>query len=130
MKYGVFIHRSIKTRIETQFYLSMKITANQFLYIDPLKQGLKPAIQDFSPISRNVFIHRSIKTRIETCPPNDTNHQTLLFLYIDPLKQGLKHFTTTQNCFLNEFLYIDPLKQGLKLRTFLKSSTIYFGFYT
>ena len=40
--YIVFIHRSNKTRIETQFYASMKITAI------------------------HVFIHRSNKTRIET----------------------------------------------------------------
>jgi len=37
-----------------------------FLYIDPLKQGLK--LSYASPISPSlyVFIHRSIKTRIET----------------------------------------------------------------
>jgi len=37
----VFIHRSIKTRIETtqEQYLSQKNIL--FLYIDPLKQGLK-----------------------------------------------------------------------------------------
>jgi len=61
-----------------------------FLYIDPLKQGLKHVDSQKLRIATIVFIHRSIKTRIETCPPNDTNHQTLLFLYIDPLKQGLK----------------------------------------
>jgi len=39
---------------------------SRFLYIDPLKQGLKrnAAASDFSP--EIVFIHRSIKTRIET----------------------------------------------------------------
>jgi len=38
----------------------------EFLYIDPLKQGLKLStfpLRDEDPI---VFIHRSIKTRIET----------------------------------------------------------------
>ena len=37
----VFIHRSIKTRIETitDFYINTDVTL--FLYIDPLKQGLK-----------------------------------------------------------------------------------------
>ena len=38
----------------------------RFLYIDPLKQGLKPE-QTIEPIDKmTVFIHRSIKTRIET----------------------------------------------------------------
>mgnify|MGYP006919538985 FL=1 len=37
-----------------------------FLYIDPLKQGLKrKRIISLIP-KHNVFIHRSIKTRIET----------------------------------------------------------------
>jgi len=37
-----------------------------FLYIDPLKQGLK-LIQRFNFFKTTpVFIHRSIKTRIET----------------------------------------------------------------
>jgi len=37
-----------------------------FLYIDPLKQGLK--LHKFFSVNSadNVFIHRSIKTRIET----------------------------------------------------------------
>jgi len=40
----------------------------QFLYIDPLKQGLKHNILDEAIVYYNyVFIHRSIKTRIETC---------------------------------------------------------------
>jgi len=37
----VFIHRSIKTRIETQKYASDLADEGKFLYIDPLKQGLK-----------------------------------------------------------------------------------------
>ncbi len=38
---GVFIHRSIKTRIETQRFSLHKSEMQEFLYIDPLKQGLK-----------------------------------------------------------------------------------------
>ena len=39
----------------------------QFLYIDPLKQGLKPSVKLlFNCFNGSVFIHRSIKTRIET----------------------------------------------------------------
>ncbi len=39
----VFIHRSIKTRIETLKSGIMDQLSSKFLYIDPLKQGLKPA---------------------------------------------------------------------------------------
>jgi len=46
----------------------------KFLYIDPLKQGLKP-IKDY-PVSLG----------------------RLLFLYIDPLKQGLKPIAMTIKC--------------------------------
>ncbi len=38
----VFIHRSIKTRIETQSAHNRWSELFPFLYIDPLKQGLKP----------------------------------------------------------------------------------------
>jgi len=37
-----------------------------FLYIDPLKQGLKPQLNRKLEDREDVFIHRSIKTRIET----------------------------------------------------------------
>ncbi len=63
---SVFIHRSIKTRIETNIFRIFYSTKEMFLYIDPLKQGLK--------------LHKikDIFTDLST------------FLYIDPLKQGLK----------------------------------------
>jgi len=38
---SVFIHRSIKTRIETGTLDTSQIGGIKFLYIDPLKQGLK-----------------------------------------------------------------------------------------
>ncbi len=38
---GVFIHRSIKTRIETNIQDAWEVLKARFLYIDPLKQGLK-----------------------------------------------------------------------------------------
>ena len=61
-----------------------------FLYIDPLKQGLKrKVIGDFQTLPK-VFIHGSIKTRIETDNSLHNLLCILLFLYIDPLKQGLK----------------------------------------
>ena len=62
----VFIHRSIKTRIETTRAETERNTVSSFLYIDPLKQGLKPSDM------------------------NATCKFFNLFLYIDPLKQGLK----------------------------------------
>ncbi len=37
----VFIHSSIKTRIETLLYSVWFFQAERFLYIVPLKQGLK-----------------------------------------------------------------------------------------
>jgi len=62
----VFIHSSIKTRIETLPDRIISSEAYRFLYIVPLKQGLKP-------------------------PEMIRKARTLLFLYIVPLKQGLKH---------------------------------------
>jgi len=38
----------------------------EFLYIDPLKQGLKHLTESIDSEGGYVFIHRSIKTRIET----------------------------------------------------------------
>jgi len=38
----------------------------EFLYIDPLKQGLKLSFSNRAIELEVVFIHRSIKTRIET----------------------------------------------------------------
>ena len=63
----VFIHRSIKTRIETMKSCLQLYSRSPFLYIDPLKQGLKRIIDRKIKYFRDtVFIHRSIKTRIET----------------------------------------------------------------
>ncbi len=62
----------------------------QFLYIDPIKQGLKQTPPDSGVSRQNVFIHRSNKTRIETNRPRDKGRKNKWFLYIDPIKQGLK----------------------------------------
>jgi len=63
----------------------------KFLYIDPLKQGLKLREK----------LHKTT--------------ETVKFLYIDPLKQGLKQEDgETFRESGSRFLYIDPLKQGLK----------------
>jgi len=62
-----------------------------FLYIDPLKQGLKQIYEGNRMEIIHVFIHRSIKTRIETIWIDLAVQAILVFLYIDPLKQGLKH---------------------------------------
>ena len=61
-----------------------------FLYIVPLKQGLKPSQLIFPVPTTFVFIHSSIKTRIETIATILDVVQILGFLYIVPLKQGLK----------------------------------------
>jgi len=93
----------------------MKYRLKQFLYIDPIKQGLKhqsignhlqritvfihrsnktrieTTEEDLMlDIPDNVFIHRSNKTRIETNKNGDEINIETLFLYIDPIKQGLK----------------------------------------
>ena len=66
-KLTVFIHRSIKTRIETGHSDGKSPFGFLFLYIDPLKQGLKqPECKKDANMPVIVFIHRSIKTRIET----------------------------------------------------------------
>ena len=62
----VFIHSSIKTRIETIDKLEGAKNEFQFLYIVPLKQGLKQKVIEY------------------------LQSQKKEFLYIVPLKQGLK----------------------------------------
>ena len=87
----VFIHESIKTRVETTLVHERSHPRTSSLSMNPLKQGLKrPARQDYRPaatgsLSMNplkqglkliscqndrpkllVFIHESIKTRVET----------------------------------------------------------------
>ena len=50
----VFIHSSIKTRIETVATSGMQYEYNMFLYIVPLKQGLKRLFHlsiDFTQVS-------------------------------------------------------------------------------
>ena len=88
----------------------------EFLYIVPLKQGLKQIIStiiNYFPVI--VFIHSSIKTRIETNMAKLKALNTSSFLYIVPLKQGLKQMNKQElNEYKKKFLYIVPLKQGLK----------------
>ena len=61
-----------------------------FLYIVPLKQGLKLKKNIFIFPANFVFIHSSIKTRIETALFPQNIPLSGQFLYIVPLKQGLK----------------------------------------
>ena len=127
----VFIHRSIKTRIETRYIILPGLFYDWFLYIDPLKQGLKHC--SYGALSENftVFIHRSIKTRIETKYKLIFGRNQWRFLYIDPLKQGLKHIQNKKMLAEDyEFLYIDPLKQGLKLIFWENISQFWESFYT
>ncbi len=88
---SVFIHSSIKTRIETFTVSKYSFVYYLFLYIVPLKQGLK---------------HDR---------PERAELKFRGFLYIVPLKQGLKLINGTRRCLMiKKFLYIVPLKQGLK----------------
>ncbi len=77
----VFIHRSNKTRIETRSKKQAQKRLAQFLYIDPIKQGLK--LNKISKLEQN---------EIE-------------FLYIDPIKQGLKRLYQTFPFFLSFCFY-------------------------
>ena len=61
-----------------------------FLYIVPLKQGLKHNRGVCYRFPIPVFIHSSIKTRIETLKNYKEIEDGEVFLYIVPLKQGLK----------------------------------------
>jgi len=70
----VFIHRSIKTRIETSRSLIASSVIFSFLYIDPLKQGLKLVARYHADAEDRVFIHRSIKTRIETISDSEISY--------------------------------------------------------
>jgi len=113
----VFIHRSIKTRIET-YRCFHRVQSKSEVFIH---RSIKTRIETFhyNLLSHNfhyVFIHRSIKTRIETPPIVHSDWPPSQFLYIDPLKQGLKRwFELVPSKDYKQFLYIDPLKQGLKL---------------
>jgi len=68
-----------------------------FLYIDPIKQGLKLVFNRFIFSHIGVFIHRSNKTRIETAFLSASMVSMPVFLYIDPIKQGLKQNKIIQN---------------------------------
>ena len=63
---SVFIHESIKTRVETQDYLPAAHSVSLSLSMNPLKQGLKPFCTIVIKSNFAVFIHESIKTRVET----------------------------------------------------------------
>ena len=89
-KIRVFIHSSIKTRIETSSSSFFFNTSALFLYIVPLKQGLKRFGLVVLGLDTTVFIHSSIKTRIETPRHGLISYHPPGFLYIVPLKQGLK----------------------------------------
>ena len=116
---NVFIHSSIKTRIETSSPRLRTYVPPLFLYIVPLKQGLKLFGKLFHFHAVPVFIHSSIKTRIETFP-------ILSVLVCEPvvfIHSSIKTRIETgankmANIRVKEFLYIVPLKQGLKLHSF------------
>ncbi len=63
---AVFIHESIKTRVETSMISAASNRPRQSLSMNPLKQGLKRNLEEMTPRLQQVFIHESIKTRVET----------------------------------------------------------------
>ena len=108
----------------------LNILLIEFLYIDPLKQGLKLVDAIGARNKENVFIHRSIKTRIET-----ENQSITIRLHNVFIHRSIKTRIETpkqihHNKILKQFLYIDPLKQGLKQCKSYDSSSYATGFYT
>ena len=87
----VFIHSSIKTRIETLFQKGgLNVYQRVFIH-----SSIKTRIETYTHActhahARMVFIHSSIKTRIETFVSIIATVAMIMFLYIVPLKQGLK----------------------------------------
>ncbi len=102
-----------------------------FLYIDPLKQGLKLSSSALQAGLVLVFIHRSIKTRIET---NIVITRFFQFIHVfihRSIKTRIETFNR-QHDTLNDdmFLFIDPLKQGLKQEVVERITLSQFSFYT
>ena len=88
-----------------------------FLYIDPLKQGLKQSIRNGCGKSYTKFLYIDpLKQGLKHFFYSIYDKVLNQFLYIDPLKQGLKQYSITGLLLSTMFLYIDPLKQGLKLK--------------
>ena len=111
----VFIHSSIKTRIETASVCVPAHTANEFLYIVPLKQGLKRRFPAFQARPRDVFIHSSIKTRIETVIMRKHAYLVASVFIHSSIKTRIETTLAIMVFSIVEtFLYIVPLKQGLK----------------
>ncbi len=69
----VFIHRSIKTRIETKDVIVVQVHFRPVFIHRSIKTRIETGLDAPRGIRwRRVFIHRSIKTRIETNPyPHD-----------------------------------------------------------
>jgi len=89
--FAVFIHRSIKTRIETSMLCPVRIDFISVFIHRSIKTRIETqTLAQVKQCRHKVFIHRSIKTRIETKIYRDYELEKEMFLYIDPLKQGLK----------------------------------------
>ena len=71
---AVFIHESIKTRVETRSRQTRQGGILMSLSMNPLKQGLKRRIHQAIFRQLSVFIHESIKTRVETCRERGRSH--------------------------------------------------------
>ncbi len=56
----------LKQGLKQKIFIERWVADQMFLYIDPLKQGLKLSSINLARNTLTVFIHRSIKTRIET----------------------------------------------------------------
>jgi len=64
-----------------------------FLYIVPLKQGLKLVVDLMGTegLKKEFLYIVPLKQGLKRCDMWSFNPRTESFLYIDPLKQGLKH---------------------------------------
>ena len=102
----VFIHESIKTRVETSLLGT-----------------------HYGRLA-GVFIHESIKTRVETVSMISSQREQFKSLSMNPLKQGLKlTIRRVRPREMAKSLSMNPLKQGLKPIIFLSHDGLALSLY-
>jgi len=106
----------LKQGLKREFIPQFHFFQCRFLYIVPLKQGLKPKKNKRSKQNETKFLYIvPLKQGLKLLFFPKIFLSQVMFLYIVPLKQGLKPFSRIQRFLDIVFLYIVPLKQGLKL---------------
>ena len=110
---AVFIHESIKTRVETLCDLIGQYGEKNVFIHESIKTRVETGRTINDLMSKYpVFIHESIKTRVETSPFGTTMPLSPLSLSMNPLKQGLK----LQARFIAFQLFIVFIHESIKTR--------------